>query len=105
MISYWVTGRIREIGIRMALGARPIDVMKQIVLHGLSLVLVGVAIGLACAWSLARILQSQLYETPAVNPAMFVGIALLLLIVAMFACLFPARRAMKVDPMIALRCE
>ena len=105
VVSWWVNARVRDIGIRMALGARPRDVMQQIVLHGLKLTLTGVAIGLACAWSLTRILQSQLYDTPAVNPAMFAGIAAVLLIVATLASIIPARRAMKVDPMIAIRCE
>lgn len=105
VVSWWVTSRIREIGIRMALGAQPADVMKQIVAHSLKLTLIGVSIGLATAWSLTRVLQSQLYETPAVDPALFIGIALLLLLVAVFASIIPARRAMQVDPMTALRCE
>ncbi len=105
VVSWWVTSRIREIGIRMALGAQPRDVMKQIVAHSLKLTSIGVAIGLALAWSLTRVLQSQLYETPTVDPALFIGIALLLLLVAIIACIIPARRAMRVDPMSALRCE
>ena len=105
VVSWWVNARVRDIGIRMALGARPRDVMQQIVVHGLKLTLIGIAIGLACAWSLTRILQSQLYDTPAVNPAMFAGIAAVLLIVAALASILPARRAMKVDPMIAIRCD
>jgi putative ABC transport system permease protein len=79
--------------------------MKQIVAHSLKLTSVGVAIGLAVAWSLTRVLQSQLYETPAVDPALFIGIALLLLLVAIMACIIPARRAMQVDPTTALRFE
>jgi len=105
VVSWWVNARVRDIGIRMALGARPRDVMQQIVLHGLKLTMTGVVIGLSCAWSLTRILQSQLYDTPTVNPAMYAGIAVLLLIVATLASIIPARRAMKVDPMTALRCE
>ena len=105
VISYSVARRIREIGIRMALGAQPLDVLKQVVSNGLKLALIGVTIGMAGAFALARILQSQLYETPAVNPAMFGGIGLLLIAVATVACYIPARRAMKVDPMTALRYE
>lgn len=101
VVSWWVTSRIREIGIRMALGAQPGDVMKQIVAHILKLTL----IGLASALSLTRVFQSQLYDTPAADPVLFIGIALLLLIVAIIACILPARRAMRVDPMTALRCE
>lgn len=105
VVSWWVTSRIREIGIRMALGAQPADVMKQIVAHSLKLTLIGVSIGLASAWSLTRVLQSQLYETPTADPALFIGIAILLLTVAIIACIIPARRAMRVDPMTATRCE
>jgi len=105
VVSWWVTSRIREIGIRMALGAQPRDVMKQIVAHSLKLTLIGVSIGLATAWSLTRVIQSQLYETPTADPALFIGIALLLLTVAIIASIIPARRAMQVDPMTALRCE
>jgi putative ABC transport system permease protein len=105
VVSWWVTSRIREIGIRIALGAQPCDVMKKIVAHSLKLTTIGVSIGLAGAWSLTRVLQSQLYETPPVDSALFISIALLLLLVSIIASIIPARRAMQVDPMTALRCE
>ena len=105
VIAYSVVQRTQEIGIRMAVGAQRRDVLGLILRGGMKLVVIGVALGLAGSFALTRLLRSQLYGVSAQDPATFVGIAILLIVVATVACLFPAFRATKVDPMIALRAE
>jgi predicted permease len=105
IISYSVSQRIQEIGVRMALGAERRDVMKMVVGQGLKLALIGVAIGIAGALVLTRFLASLLYGVSATDPLTFIAVSLTLIAVALLACYIPARRAAKVDPMIALRHE
>jgi putative ABC transport system permease protein len=105
VVAYEVTQRTSEIGLRMALGAQRSDVLKLLLKHGMSLTLLGVTIGLLVAAALTRVIKSQLYEVSATDPTAYAGMSLLLVIVALFACWLPARRATKVDPMEALRYE
>jgi putative ABC transport system permease protein len=105
VMAYAVTLRSHEIGIRMALGAEPADVLRMIVADGMRLAVIGLFLGIVASAMLTRYLESQLYGVKATDPATFVGVALGLAAVAVAACYFPARRATRVDPLVALRYE
>jgi putative ABC transport system permease protein len=105
VMSYDITQRTHEIGIRFALGATPRDVLTLMVGRGLRLVLIGLGIGMAGALALARLLSSLLFNVSTVDPLTFTVIATVLTLVALLACWIPSRRATKVDPMVTLRHE
>ena len=105
VLAYSVRRRVREIGVRMALGAQRMDVIRMILGQGVRMALVGVVIGVAAAFALTRLMASQLFQVSATDPLTFIGVAAMLVLVAMVACYIPAQRAAKVDPMVALRYE
>jgi putative ABC transport system permease protein len=105
IMAYAVSRRTHEIGIRMALGAQRGDVLRMVLSQGMKLVLIGAALGLAASFATARLVASYLFDIQATDPVTFVGAPILLLIVALMACLAPARQATRVDPLVALRKE
>jgi len=105
VMAYSVAERTREIGIRMALGASAQDVLKLVILQALLLLSIGLALGLAGSFALTRYIKSELYEVTATDPATYIGVSLLLATVAVAACLVPTRRAVSVNPTVALRYE
>ena len=105
VMAYSVAQRTQEIGVRMALGARPLHVLQLVFRQSLVMLLIGVVIGLAGAFALTRLMTTLLFEVTATDPLTYVSVIALLTVVALLACYIPARRAAKVDPLIALRYE
>jgi putative ABC transport system permease protein len=105
VMSYSVAQRTHEVAVRMALGAQHQDVLRMILGHALKLVLVGVGLGVTAAFAVTHLISSLLFGVTATDPAIFVAVSFLLIAVAMFSSYLPARRALKIDPMVALRNE
>ena len=105
VLAYSVRRRMREIGVRMALGAQRGDILRMILGQGTRLALVGTGIGIAVSFGLTRLIANQLFGVTATDPVTFLSVAVLIVLVALAACYIPARRAMRVDPVTALRYE
>ncbi|MGH9847987.1 MAG: FtsX-like permease family protein [Blastocatellia bacterium] len=105
VMSYAVTRRTRELGVRIALGAQARDVLKLIVGEGIKMTFIGIVIGFVGSLTVVRALEGLLFGVEATDPLTFLAVAILLVIVALLACCFPARRAVKIDPLVALRHE
>ena len=105
VLAYAVAQRRREIGVRMALGAMPRQIGRQFLSLGLRLLVVGALLGCLGAWAAGRAMQSILFQVPSFHMPTFVGTAVVMSVVTLIACLLPALRAARVDPMEALRCE
>ena len=105
VMAYLVSQRTREIGLRLALGARPGEIFQLIVGRGMALAIVGAVLGIAGAFWLTRAMQSQLFSVSTTDPVTFAIVPAMLIGVALLACYVPARRAMRVDPVTALRAE
>ena len=105
VMSYLVEQQTREIGIRSALGAKRSHILKLVIGHGVGMAFVGILLGVIASFGLTRFLAGLLYGITAVDPITFISISILLLIVSVLACYIPARRATKVDPLVALRYE
>ena len=105
MLAYTVTQRSREMGIRIALGARPMSVFRLVIRQGMALVIVGVVLGVGGALAATRLLTAQLFVITPTDPAVFAGVAAALTVAGLAACVIPARRATRADPILALRQE